>query len=130
MCKLGPSPFMNFGTGDYSCQRHAKVLTVVLSQPNTHKRSAKSFSFTVSSNDTPTFKTRNSKNYYQQNKEVVIKQFKITWVSCCQKLHTVLSSKILRLICRCLALSKMSETSPVPDVTYNDEQDRTIIIII
>ena len=33
-------------------------------------------------------------------------------------LLTVLSSKFLRLICRCLALSRMSEASPMPDVTY------------
>lgn len=30
------------------------TLTVELSQPNTHKRSAKSFSVTVSSSETPT----------------------------------------------------------------------------
>ena len=44
-------------------------------------------------------------------------------------LLTVFLSNCLRLICRCLALSRMSEASPMPDVTYKKMNGEILIKI-
>lgn len=98
------------------------VLTVELSQPNTHNKSTKSFSLTVSSRDTPTFNTKWQKSVRENRQVQLVMQTAIYFVK--QKLHfTVLLSNFLKLICRCWALSRMSETSPVPDETSKEKQE-------